>query len=356
MKYLSTLLCWLGWFVLLLLTLLFIVVVRNQFDDELTPETQRWLLAPATTNAPADNAFAYLYGITAAENKDPQTVGKQWLEKQQAATLELPLKTTTVKCPAKDKPCLDYILAHRQQIRQAIDENLLLYQRYQILLSKTTFEEIPLPRDAYIENEMHLYVSLGTVAKLYRMQLVLELVDGVSDADQRMARQMAAWLLMLHHSHTMIGTLTAAANLKWQVDLIKELQRHYPDRLGIALHDEVKALANLDASQLFRQLLQGDFLSTAYVFPQYQHPEEHDWTTILYLRNASLNLLQQRMAKLAEGPISPCDPAEVVSWINPAGKTLVCIVDLGRDESYRKRLQQLQQDSATLLHDLEFHS
>ncbi len=163
--------------ILFSLLLLASVIVLYQFDDKLSPESEK--LLNKTKTSETSLSYIYLLGMDANENEDPLIVGREKLEaheKMQAndayktfhydESKKLAIPKGDLFCKIKNDDCLKQLFETNFDIKNIISENKTLISRVSVFydfnefktLAKPSLEEpLPLPYQ-YIESAARINI------------------------------------------------------------------------------------------------------------------------------------------------------------------------------------------------------
>jgi len=240
--------------VLLALTL---IINLSWFDEELHPELAR--LLPPQPVSMADNAYPLVYGLLAADDRDPRAAGLEIIETLRArfaagerATLSEqeiddilgnpdPAEVwneiyTSTTCNSRfEIDCADRLIAELAQASVGNARLEILLGRFETVLTMGRFEENQ-EFDAYTPTP-----SYGPLMAIARIRLARAFAEQPADAVlDAIERDVAFWKLMLRDGQSLIAKMVALAGLRNDTQFLSALMRERSLGAG-----EIAALADV---------------------------------------------------------------------------------------------------------------
>lgn len=357
---------WAAWIIglpfVLLLALLLVAVICNQFDEQLTPEAKALLDYAHKQPLPPENqnSFYAMLGFNAAQGQDPWQSGKQyWLQLDQywKTHADQPLDTrysTTPaiaapeglalpdlpSCQTKDRPCLFFwsAKAHLSNPASLIaleKQYAEVLQRYRALRSYPHFATPILVSNAIVAP----FASVPAQARhLWLLATGFRLSEGVDVATtlDDVAADLRFWIARAQDANTLFNKVMALAYLRQNYTLLAEAAYSSPDqyrrhqaRWNALLAAPPAAIHDLTEPFRYEKAVRALLLQSI------SHRELGElapfWPSLLgklfYLPNATINqqvTLKAHWGNSKAPQASSCDNWPIFFY-NPIGKILNCI-------------------------------
>lgn len=161
---LRTLLRIVAWVIGVPVLALLVWLIYNCIDEAPSADALRWSQSPVRDVADADNAWLYLYGIGAAEDEDPVSLGRRRVDLYEArlrgdprapadaaeSTASDPLPQVRIDaqrdgiaehCPFRDGDCIAWAAQNRAALLRLAEANRVRLQRFETLLQLPQWHE-----------------------------------------------------------------------------------------------------------------------------------------------------------------------------------------------------------------------
>ncbi len=208
---------------LLFFTVLFIF---TQVDDHLTDESEQ--LLNLAKNTEESEAFLYLMGISAPENKDPIQVGKEQKEKRNdSETLKIP---DAFRCNDGNANCLQLLFSDEQSVLSALESNKMLINRYEAFIKLAGFRNLSTPD---INEVLPDFLYLKTGNRLWLLSAIDKIKRNHNNIIEVEAAVSSVFLNIDHirrhlkTSNTIISKLVFLSMLAENLDVLSILKNQY---------------------------------------------------------------------------------------------------------------------------------
>lgn len=180
-------------------------------DDSLLPEARRWIEQEVADGAVQSRSFAYLLGIDAPRDHDPELFGRTRLNRAVSAIqntvsgtdmprLELP--SGDAFCRTRREKCLQYVLEQGAALQTYIEEHEHVLKRYQHFLD---FDEFNSAMPTSAESIVPPFSYLSTGNKLRQFEIIVQASRG---EQQEATSALDSTLSRLRYHLALADTLT----------------------------------------------------------------------------------------------------------------------------------------------------